>query len=178
MSLFCRLFPGRRNPQAPEGAFLLRYPGSGALFHATDIRPFPTDKKHLPCGDEIRSFPQVSAFPDTPQLFSVLEICPFFHSGDRLRMGPFLSFGNRSPQGPGRTLLISSVIRSGPSRAGLPPGAGLDLRLFSSYLYIPGHTAVLSCQKEHKKDRDPPCQSFPVSLTTKYRTVTGRDVPL
>ena len=122
MSLFCRLFPGRRNPQAPEGAFLLRYPGSGALFHATDIRPFPTDKKHLPCGDEIRSFPQVSAFPDTPQLFSVLEICPFFHSGDHLRMGPFLSFGNRSPQGPGRTLLISSVIRSGPSRTGPPPG--------------------------------------------------------
>ena len=61
---------------------------------------------------------------------------------------------------------------------GLRPGAGQDLRLFSSYLYIPGHTAVLSCQKEHKKDRDPLSQSFPVSLTTKYRTVTGRNVPL
>ena len=177
MSLFCRLFPGRRNPQAPEGAFLLRYSGSGALFHATDIRPFPIDKTSslrrrnpfLPAGISFSGY-------------TAALLCP----GDM----PFFPLRRSSPDGalsflweqfptesrPDLTHILCNPFRTLPGRA--PPGAGLDLRLFSSYLYIPGHTAVLSCQKEHKKDRDPPCQSFPVSLTTKYRTVTGRDVPL
>ena len=181
MSPFCRHFPERRNPGAPKGAFLLRYSGSGPLFHATDIRPFPVDEKHLPSDDEIHFLAQVSAFPDTPQLLPPLEMCPFFHSGDHLRMGPFLSSGNGPPQGPGRTLLISSAIRSGPSRTGPQPGSGQDLRLFSSYLYIRRHTTVLSCKKEHKiKDREPTAKSFPVFHTkvhSRHRTERTHVMP-
>ena len=58
--------------------------------------------------------------------YAAALLCPgdmsFFHSGDHLRMGPFLSFWNRPAQGPGWTLLISSVIRSRASRTGPPPG--------------------------------------------------------
>ena len=102
---------------------------------------------------------------------------PFFHSGDHLRMSSFLSSGNGHPQAPGRTLLISSVIRSGPSRTGPQPGAGQDLRLFSSYLYIRRHTTVLSCQKEHKKTGTH-LASRSLSLTPKYIAVTERNVPM
>ena len=182
MSPFCRLFPERRNPQAPKGAFLLRYSGSDPLFHATDIRPFPVDEKHLPCGDEIHFFAQVSAFPDTPQLLPPLEMCPFFHSGDHLRMGPFLSSGNGTPQGPGRTLLISSAIRSGPFRT-WPPSGGRpgSAALFFLSVYLPRYGTVLSCKKEHKtKDREPLAKSFPVFHTkvhSRHRTERTHVMP-
>ena len=104
--------------------------------YATDIRPFSIDKKHLPCGDEIHSFPQVSAFPFIPHLLSVPEPGPVLSFGDHIRKGPFPSSGAGPPQGSGRTFLILSVVSSDPSNTGSLPGAGQDLRLFSSYLYI------------------------------------------
>ena len=89
----------------------------------------------------------------------------------------FLLEPSRTGARPDLTHILCNPFQGLPDRA----SARGQAWICGSFLLIcisPGYTTVLSCKKEHKKDRDPLSQSFPVSLTTKYRTVTGRNVPL
>ena len=111
------------------------------------------------------SLPWKCALFFTPEIIS--GWVPFFPPG---------TVPHRGPAGP-YSYPLQSV--PAPSGHGLHPGAGQDLRLFSSYLYISPDTELCYHVKKNIKQKTGSLsQSRSLSFTPKYIAVTGRNVPM
>ena len=180
MSPFCRHFPERRNPGPPKGAFFYDIQDQVPFFMRQISVIFPSTKSSFHTATKSISSRRHQLFRIRSSSSLPWRCALFFTPVIISGWAPFLPPGtvpHRRPAGP-YSYPLQSV--PAPSGHGLHPGGRPgSAALFFLSLYLPRYGTVLSCKKEHKiKDREPPRQSFPVSLTTKYITVAGRNVPM